>query len=398
MISLARFVACCALPLSLLTAGCASVRVAPPPPASVFSDATFKAPTEAVSAERLFELSPAMRAYVRSPEFTAHLRRLGPERGLIEALYTKGELRLEYDSSITRNAAETFDARMGNCLSLVVMTAAFAKELGLAVQFQDVVVDDVWTRNAGIYFASTHVNLSLSKRKLDPMRGGTRDERMLTIDFMPPEQTATLRTHVLEERDIVAMYLNNRAAEALTQKRLDDAYWWARASIQKHPTFGTGYNTLGVIYQRHGDNELAERAFKAALQLEPESTVAMHNLVPVLDKLGKADESKRLAALLVSLEPVPPFHYFHKGIKAMELKQYENARSMFAKEVRRAPFNHEFHFWLALAHWHLGEPSAAREEMARALENSTTRDSTERYSEKLATLRALASSSRPRTY
>ena len=379
------------LPLSPLLTGCASVgpqeRVAA---AAVFDDALFKPPTDQVGAARLFEVSPAMRAYLRSPDFTAQVERLGPERGLIDALYKKGELRLEYDSSVTRNAAETFDARMGNCLSLVLMTAAFARELGLSVQFRDVLIDDVWTRNNGLYFASTHVNLSLSRRSPDTLRGFQTDARSLTIDFMPPEQSATLRSHPLEEREIVAMYLNNRAAEALSQQRLDDAYWWARASALQLPTFATAYNTLGVIYQRHGASAQAERAFKASLQLEPESTVAMHNLVPVLARLGKAAESGAMAARLAALEPTPPYFYFHKGVTAMEQGQYGEARRLFSKEVRRSPFNHEFHFWLALAHLRLGEAGAARAEMALALDNSTTQDATERYSAKLAALRAQA--------
>jgi hypothetical protein len=41
---------------------------------------------------------------------------------------------IEYDSTVTRTAAQTYAARAGNCLSLVIMTAAFAEELGLRVR------------------------------------------------------------------------------------------------------------------------------------------------------------------------------------------------------------------------------------------------------------------------
>lgn len=377
------------LAVCLLGSGCAGVRVpAPLPLPAVFSDASFAPPPAPVGPDQLFALSPAMRAYIGSPEFAGVMRRLGPERGLVEALYTKGELKLEYDASVTRNAAETFDARMGNCLSLVVMTAAFAKHLGLEVQYQDVMIDDVWTRSGGLYFASTHVNLSMGKRRTAQARTLGGDERMLTIDFLPPEDSARYNTHVIEERMIEAMFMNNRAAEALAANRLDEAYWWARAAVVHLPTYATPYNTLGVIYQRHGDQLLAERAFKATLTLEPESTIAMHNLVPVLSKLGKAGESAALAARLATLEPTPPYHYFHKAIKALEQERYAEARELLHKEVRRAPFNHEFHFWLAMTHWRLGEAGAARDSLALALDNSTTQAATERYSAKLAFLRS----------
>ncbi|HEX8611867.1 MAG TPA: hypothetical protein VF800_11325 [Telluria sp.] len=386
--------------VSLLGGGCASLGVpaAPPLPLpAVLSDATFAPPPAPIGPDQLFALSDAMRAYADSPEFTSALRKLGPARGLVEALYTKGELKLEYDASVTRNAAETFDARMGNCLSLVVMTAAFARHLGLEVQYQDVMIDDVWSRSGGLYFASTHVNISMGKRRTAQARVLGGEERMLTIDFLPPEDSARYNTHTIDERMIEAMFMNNRAAEALAGNRLDEAYWWARAAVVHLPTYSTPYNTLGVIYQRHGDNVLAERAFKATLTLEPESTIAMHNLVPVLSKLGKNEESKALAARLATLEPTPPYHYFHLAMKALEELRYADARELLHKEVRRAPFNHEFHFWLAIAHWRLGEGAAARDELALALENSTTHAATERYSAKLALLRSQGGS-RKRTY
>jgi Flp pilus assembly protein TadD len=386
MRNLARLLILLCLPL--LAAGCASLNApATAPLPDVFSDAAFRAPAELIDPATMFTLSPAMRAYLRNPDFSAQVRKLGPERGLIEALYTKGELKLEYDASVTRNAAETFDARMGNCLSLVLMTAAFAKELGLTVQYQDVMIDDVWTRTGGLYFASTHVNLSLAKRRTDPTRSFPPDERVLVVDFLPPEDSAGYRTHPIEERMIESMFMNNRAAEALADARLDDAYWWARAAIVHLPTFATAYNTLGVIYQRHGNETLAERAFQGSLTLEPESTIAMHNLVPVLAKLGKTEQSKAMAARLAALEPTPPFHYFHLAMKALEEKRYADAKNLFTKEVRRSPYNHEFHFWLAIAYWRLGEAIPARDELTLALDNSTTHAASERYSAKLAYLR-----------
>ena len=49
------------------------------------------------------------------------------------------------------------------------------------------------------------------------------------------------------------MYMSNRAAESLTRNRVDDAYWFARAAISQDPHFLTAYNTLGVVYKRHGN-------------------------------------------------------------------------------------------------------------------------------------------------
>jgi Tfp pilus assembly protein PilF len=372
----------------LLLEGCAAMRPGAPPTADLLSDSSFGAPAERIDADDLFTLSAAMRSYLHSAEFTAQLRSRGTEHGMVDALYKKGQLKLDYDASTTRNAAQTFEARAGNCLSLVIMTAAFAKELGMTVRYQDVAVGESWSRAGGLYISSSHVNLSFGRRA----SGLSRDDaasRMLTIDFLPPEDLAGYRTRPLDEDTIVAMYMNNRAAEALAGHRLDDAYWWARGAITQHPSFVTAYNTLGVVYQRHGNAQMAERVFRGALEREPENIVVMQNLVPVLAALGKNAESQALARRVASIDPTPPFHFFDRGMAAMAKADYATAKALFAREVRRAPYNHEFHFWLAIANLRLGEATQAREELALAVETSTTRDTRELYSAKLAHLRQL---------
>ena len=89
-----------------------------------------------VTAADVFALSDRMKLYLKT-EITPQLRLMGPQRGLIHALYQRDQLKLQYDASMTRNASQAFDARAGNCLSLVVMTAAFAKEIGLKVRVSE---------------------------------------------------------------------------------------------------------------------------------------------------------------------------------------------------------------------------------------------------------------------
>ena len=140
-----------------------------------------------------------MKRFLRT-EIGGRTRGGGIQQRFAEALYTKGELRLEYESVRTRNAAETFDARTGNCLSLVIMTAALAKEIGLPVRYQRVYVDDTWSRSGDVYFSVGHVNLSLGRRQIDG-GFGHNDSDMMTIDFLPPRDLRGVRTQELEERN-----------------------------------------------------------------------------------------------------------------------------------------------------------------------------------------------------
>ena len=253
---------CALLPLFLLLAACASVPVAPRTD-HLFNDHLFRAPSERIAAGDIFAVSDAMKRFLRT-EIGGPLHGGGIQQRFAEALYTKGELRLEYESVRTRNAAEAFEARAGNCLSLVIMTAALAKEIGLPVRYQRVYVDDTWSRSGDVYFSIGHVNLSLGRRQIDG-GFGRNDSDMMTIDFLPPRDLRGVRTRELEEETIAAMYMNNRAAESFTRGQLDDAYWWARAAIEKDPGFVGSYNTLGVIYRRHGNPKEAEQVLVRAL-------------------------------------------------------------------------------------------------------------------------------------
>jgi len=368
--------------LSLL-AGCASAPQAPAPP--LFDDTRFAQPSQRISADEVFALTDAMRNYVKH-DIGQQLRMKGAQRGLIDALYNRGELKLEYDSAVTRNAAEAFEARTGNCLSLVIMTAALAKEVGLPVRFQSVYVPETWSRSGNLYFSSGHVNLAIGKRPVEA-RAVFDFAEYVTIDFLTPREMRGVHTQVIDEDTIVAMYLNNRAAESLAQGRVDDAYWWARAAVEHMPTFLTPYNTLGVIYSVHGDAQRAADVLRYVVSVEPGNRQAMANLVPVLERLGRTQEAQELAQRLARLEPQPPFHYFNQGVAAMHARDYARAKSLFQQEVDRAAYYHEFHFWLALANLGLGDDKEARKHLAVALDNSTTRFDRDLYAAKLAHLK-----------
>ena len=356
-----------------------------PSPEPYFHDELFATSAQHDGANAVFALSDAM-SFVHV-DIARQLRTEGLARGLINALYRRDQLKLDYDSASTRNAAQAFDARKGNCLSLVIMTAAFAKELGLQVTYQTVAIEETWSRSDDILFSNTHVNLTLATRAVHAMPG-YEESRMLTIDFLPAEYILGQRTRPISEDTVVAMYMNNRAAEALAQGQVDEAYWWARAAIVRAPVFSSAYNTLGVAYLRHGDLQAAEWVLSRLLEREPQDKHAMSNLAAVLDRLGRVDESSALRVRLVRMEPYPPYYFFRLGVAAMRRGDFEVAKSLFSKEVDRADYSSEFHFWLGIAHLRLGDAEEARKQIKTAMENSTTSSEHEIYAAKLNRLQS----------
>lgn len=376
-----------ALLLSLLLAACASTPPMPPPQ-DLFRDELFAAPSQPIDADSALAVSDAMRRYV-AMRVPRNSRSDDRRRLLIEALYQRGDLQLEYDAAYTRTASQAFAARSGNCLALVMMTGALAREMGLTVRYQSVVGGEGWERSGDLAIAVGHVSLTLSERQ--PLTSfGATDTDAMTVDFVPPPRDSRgPRTHVVSERTIVAMYLTNRAVESLTSGQPDDAYWWAREAIRRDPELLSAYLALAVIYRGRQQPQLADAALRRVIEREPGNTMALSNRVLVLHDLGRHADAARLAADLARLDPHPPFSYFQQGLAAMQAHRYDEARRLFAKEVDRAPYHAEFQFWLAVSYLQLNDPAHAAAYLKRAVTVSTTRKERELYASKLAHLQAL---------
>jgi tetratricopeptide (TPR) repeat protein len=367
-----------------LLAACASAPVAVRAPETLFADARFAAPKESVGVDEVLAVSEPMRRYLQRPDVAVQLYRKGPQRGLLEALYDTGELKLDYDASVTRTAAEAFAARAGNCLSLVVMTAAFARELGLQVRFQSAFLEETVSRSSGLILSSGHVNVTLVPHFAEKF--GRRQES-LTIDFLPPEEVKGLRTREISEETVLAMFMNNRAVEALVANRIDDAYAWARESIRRNPQFLPALNTLGVVYMRHGDLALAEAVFGRLLEYQADNRLALANLAGTLARQGRVEASAQVQRRLAALEPEPPLHYFNLGLAAMKRHDYGAARDLFAREMSRDGDYHELHYWIGLADYALGNLEQARQHISRALQTSASPGERAIYSAKLDWIR-----------
>jgi Tfp pilus assembly protein PilF len=267
------------------------------------------------------------------------------------------------------------------------MTAALAKAMGVPVGFQSVYVDESWSRSGDLYVASGHVNLTLGRPSW-PGRTMGDNSAVMVVDFLPASELRGQRSRPLDESTIVAMFMNNRAAETLTQGDTDGAYWWVREALRQDGRLPAAYNTLGVVYLRRGQPQRAQAALEEALRLDPDNTRALANLLPALKAQGQTEATAAAAAQLARLEATPPFHWFNAGLAAMRDRDYRQARELFSRELERDADYHEIHYWLAQAEAGLGNLSRAREHLERAAQTATLGKDQALYAGKLDRLRA----------
>ena len=375
----------------LLLAGCASAPPAlAPSPAPLLHDALFGHPARPGDADSVFAVDAAMRAHVRQA-LPMHVRSADRPLALAESLERGRGLALSYDASTTRNASQAFAARAGNCLSLVVMTAALAREAGLEVSFQQAQGNVLVTRADDFILRSGHVNVVLGPRL--PRQGAHNiaaqmDSGRLQIDFLPQDELQGLRMVPIGEERVLAMFANNRAVEALVAQRLTEAYAWVREAIRHDAAYWPAYNTLGVVYQRAGHLSAATASFERTLDHEPRNLAAIGNFALVLKAQGRLVEAAQWDARRLALEPFAPGHFLQQGLVALGRGDADAASQHFNREVREHGPSPDV--WLGLARVHLlrGELPQAEKALGQAVDASASPVERVRYATKLDALRA----------
>ncbi|NKF20931.1 tetratricopeptide repeat protein [Solimonas marina] len=352
---------------------------------SLLDDAAYGQPPDELQQLNLFAISPAMHQFV-AREVAKQMRLHGDSRGLYAAIRT--QLHIDYDASTTRPAAQTFITRSGNCLSLVILTAALARDAGVAVHFQYVPGEGSWTRFDGVIFRNGHVNIALDSRKTTV--DGRSFGSALIVDFLPSVDLEGLRTVEISERRILAMYMSNRAGENFADGDVDAAYWWARAALDKDPSFSDPYNTLGVIHRQRGELQLAERSFRMALTIRPDNAVVLSNLIGLLTAQGRETEADPLRQTLARIEPVRPYAYLDAGNAALAAGDAKLAMHYFREELQRMPYNADVHYAMAVAAARLDRLTEAGQFLASAAVLSPNLSDRQIYASKLEKLRALS--------
>lgn len=372
-------------------AGCASL--SPADPAPLLHDSLFGQPPRPAEADAVMALSPPMQAWLQALRSRVP-RPADQPLALARALASQdGGLRLDYDASSTRNAAQAFDARSGNCLSLVLMTAALAGGLGLEVGYQEVPGSDTVRREGGLTLHTGHVNLVLGERaRLQTWRTATADvvQRRLVIDFLPQETANALPSTPIGAERVLGMYMNNRAVESLLAGQPVAAYAWAREALRTDPGHAAALLTLGVVYQRSGHLVQAAAAFERVLAQDARQVAALGNLAQVRRAQGREADALALEQRRAALEPVAPFHFLALGLAALAAQDWPLARQHFLQELRTQPDSHEAWFGLARAHLALGDRPLAEQALREAQAASATSAERARYAGKLAALKAAA--------
>jgi tetratricopeptide (TPR) repeat protein len=167
----------------------------------------------------------------------------------------------------------------------------------------------------------------------------------------------------------------NLGTTLLAQNKLDEAIAELRKAIALDPRFGWAHNNLGRALQRQGKLDEAVTCYRKATEFGPNNPFAHNNLALIIvmypdRKLGNAAEAVKMARKAVDLAPANSAYWGTLGAAHYRAGSWKEAVVAMEKflVLSNGGDRCAWLFFLAMAHWQLGEKEKARTWFDRAVQ------------------------------
>ena len=362
-------------------------RLATNPSSLLNSNAFPKADTLTIESKKeIFALSDEMKSVVRN-QFISERSKHRKAMKLIRHIFDSGNVGLAYQSNANLTASQAYQSKTANCMSLTIMAYSLAKEAGLNIVFQDVDVPEYWVRNGQYNLLTGHVNLLIpgvrsSEPNVSVVWGGSNIE----IDFDPFIKKKKFPKKQIDINTVVAMFYNNKGAQALIAKRYDAAYRYFSEAVKIAPLYAAGWGNLGILYRFTHQNELAEQTYRHAISLDGRSLNTLTNLSILLMAEQRFDEARRIDSDILKQRIKNPYYHALLADEAFYAGNFESAIRHYQRAIKIDDDIHEFHYGLAKIYNALGHKDSARIAMKKAIRVNRFPDIERQYLAKLSVL------------
>ena len=164
------------------------------------------------------------------------------------------------------------------------------------------------------------------------------------------------------------------------QNRTEEAIAQYKTVVEKRPA-APMFTLLGILEDSRGNTAEAEKAYRKALEMVPDTTIAANNLAWLIaDKQGNLDEALQLATLAVNKgQATPGFYdtlgwvYLQKGLASPAVEQFKRAVAIEDSNKQKAGETPApgYRLRLGMALAKAGDKASARREVETSLRNGT---------------------------
>ncbi|KGJ95896.1 tetratricopeptide repeat protein [Colwellia psychrerythraea] len=352
-------------------------------PVNLYLDSQFQSNTPIIieTEQEVFQLDDEMRAMVQTKlvnNFPANQK----ARILLKHLFNEENIALSYAGNANVTASQAYHSKVANCMSLTILAYALADEAGMNISFQQVEVPEYWVRNGQYSLVTGHVNL-LVKASENVTHRTVWGESATRIDFDPFVAKKHFPSHKIEKHTLLAMFYNNKGAEAMVNDSYVLAYQYLKQATLTDNQFSSSWGNLGILYKLTGEYGMAESAYRHAFRLDSNNLTSLGNLALLLNKQGRFDEAEPIEELIHKARVKNPYYHALLASEAYFNKSYTQALIHFKKAIQLNDEQHEFYFGLAKTYYMQNELNLAKRAMTKAIALTKAKDTQRQYIAKL---------------
>ncbi|WP_100644475.1 tetratricopeptide repeat protein [Alteromonas facilis] len=336
--------------------------------------------------EEVFTLPPEARAFVERVTWP-HDHPSKKIKALVSSVFDRSDFNLLYSNDANTTAAQTFRNKAANCLSMSIMTYALARYAGFDARFQDIQIPEYWTRRDGFSLLNGHVNVLVRPRHDQNVIQLLSND--MVIDFDPQDSRKHFPVVEISKRQALAMFYNNKGADALISDSYSQAYAYFRAAVEQDPDFDAVWVNLGILYRRTGSPDLAQKVYERAIQADDDNLTAWENLAFLHQQNGNIALADEIFTRVERRRQDNPFYHFILGEQAFDDGDLEGALLHYVKAHRLDAEKHEILFGLSKTYYELGDISRAEKYLAMAKRRAPNPVEEARYEGKLSKLQRL---------
>lgn len=173
--------------------------------------------------------------------------------------------------------------------------------------------------------------------------------------------TENARARARAHNDLGSVYFQQRNFEVALEE--------FTVATKIDPSFGLAYNGLGLVHSAIGQDALAEKNFKQAIQIEPNNSESHNNYGSFLCSRGRVDESIKefLAAVKNPLYATPAMAYTNAGICSLRKQDTRSAEIYFQRALQTEPLFHSAAYQLALIQFNRNDVAGAKATLQNAM-------------------------------
>ncbi len=340
----------------------------------------------AIEAESdMFKLTPEMRRYVnlRLSSPTASIKRKAET--LIRDLFSPDYMNIVYQHDANFSPAETFEKGIANCMSLTMLAYVLADHAGLDAKFMNVEVEENWSVLEQTTLLNGHVNLEITTRESNS-QVFYGEKRAFVIDFLPMLNIKSKSRDALSKSEIIALFYNNKGAQALTDGDLNLAYQYFKSASLLAPKLSGIWGNLGSLYRRSGFIQEAEDVYLHAYRLDPKNLNVQENMALLYKLTGREEKSRAIYEKLLNHRKSNPYFYAMQAEEALFKNNPKKAFNLFKQAIKLDRREHSFYFGLARSSVMQGEFEQAEKYLQRARKLSKDARQKQKYQSKMAAL------------